>query len=281
MTIFINSKRIVEISAKLPPFPRVVQQLLDHLREDAVSVDRLVRIARTDSVVSSAILSAANRLRRIRLQPDTSDMFSAASLIGTDKLRQIVISAGMNHFLSEGSGQRFFYEHSLAVAIVAHELALLTQVSTDEAYIAGILHDIGQLAYYITDTKAYQSVRHQAMQGGDLLALEADAFGLNHCKVGLLLASHWQLPQNIMLAIGTHHDSSDRWQNKLHAVINLAETICRGLDLPQSPHNHVLSVNHSALDYLGLHWDSPELQDLFARSRVRFAYLNTSTVQCY
>ena len=275
MTIFMNSKRIAEIGAKLPPFPRVIQQLLDRLREDAVSVDSLVRIARTDSVVSSAILSAANRLRRMRLQPDTSDMFSAASLIGTNKLRQIVIAAGMNHFLSQGSGQRFFYEHSLAVAIVAHELALLTQVSTDEAYIAGILHDVGQLAYYIADTDGYQNVRRQAMQGGDLLTLETDTFGLNHCKVGMLLASHWQLPQNILLAIGTHHDSDNRWQNKLHAVINLAETLCRGLDLPNSPHNHVLSVNASALDYLGLNWDSAELQDLFARSRVRFAYLNT------
>jgi putative nucleotidyltransferase with HDIG domain len=277
MTYLTSSKRITEIGAKLPPFPRVIQQLLDRLREDAVSVDSLVRIARTDSVVSSAILSAANRLRRMRLQPDTSDMFSAAALIGTNKLRQIVIATGMNHFLRLGSGQRFFYEHSLAVAVVAHELALLTQISTDEAYIAGILHDIGQLAYYIADSKGYEEVRCRAMQGGDLLELEAAAFGLNHCKVGMLLASHWQLPQNILLAIGTHHDSSDRWQNKLHAVINLAETICRGLDLPQSPHNHVLSVNTSALEYLGLNWSSPELQDLFARSRVRFAYLNTST----
>ena len=277
MTHLMNSKRITEIAAKLPPFPRVVQQLLDLLREDAASVDSLARIAGTDSVVSSAILSAANRLRRIRLQPDTSDMFSAASLIGTNKLRQIVITAGMNHFLSEGCGQRFFYEHSLAVAIVSHELALLTHVSTDEAYIAGILHDIGQLAYYSADSKGYQNIRRQAMHGEDLLTLEAGAFGLNHCKVGLLLASYWQLPQNIMLAITTHHDTNNHWQNKLHAVINLAETICRGLDLPHSPHNRVLSVNASALDYLGLSWESPALQDLFARSRVRFAYLNAAS----
>ena len=275
MSYLTSSKRIAEIGAKLPPFPSVIQQLLELLRKDAVSVDSLVRIARTDSVVSSAILSATNRLRRMRLQPDTSDMFSAVSLIGTNKMQQIVVSAGMNHFVSESSGQRFFYEHSLAVAIVAHELALLTQVSTDEAYIAGILHDIGQLAYFILDPKRYQDVRSQAEQAGNLLELEADAFGLNHCEVGLLLASYWQLPQNIMLAIGTHHDSSNRWQNKLHAVINLAETICRGLDLPHSPHNHVMSVNASALEYLGLRWDSAEIQDLFARSRVRFAHLNT------
>ena len=276
MTYLIKSNRISEIGAKLPPFPRVIQQLLDLLSKEIASVDSLVRIARTDSVVSSAILSAANRQRRLRLLPDTTDMFSAASLIGTNKLRQIVISSGMNHFLNHGGGQRFFYEHSLAVAIVAHELSLLTQVSSDEAYIAGILHDVGQLAYFIVDAPRYYDVHRQAMHGGDLLTLESAGFGLNHCEVGLLLANYWKLPQNIMLAIGTHHDSSDRWQNKLHAVINLAETICRGLDLPHSAHNRVTSVNTSALDYLGLDWDSPALEDLFARSRVRFAHLNTN-----
>jgi putative nucleotidyltransferase with HDIG domain len=275
MTYLTSPKQLVEVGTKLPPVPLVIQQLLDRLHEDDVSVDNLVRIARNDSVVSSAILSAANRLRRMRLQPDTSDMFSAASLIGTNKLKQIVISAGMNHFVAECSGQRYFYEHSLAVAIIAQELAQLTNISTDDAYIAGILHDIGQLAHTIVDAKRYRDVRLKAEQGGDLLALETDAFGLNHCEFGLLLASHWKLPQNIMLAIGTHHDKNNRWQSKLHAAINLAETICRGLDLPHSPQNHVLSVNTSALEHLGLHWDSPEMQDLFARARVRFAHLAT------
>lgn len=151
MSPAITAAQIPAIAERLPPFPRVVPELLDSLQSDTLSVDNLVRIARNDSVIAAAILSGANGLRRLRAQPDTADLFAAASLIGTNKLKQIIVKLGLNKLLSEGSGQAFFYEHSLAVAIVAQELAqLVPGVSADEAYIAGILHDIGQLAYFLS-----------------------------------------------------------------------------------------------------------------------------------
>ena len=144
MTTRITPALIPDIATRLPAFPRVVPELLDRLQSDTISVDSLVHIARQDSVIAAAILSAANGLRRLRAQPDTADLFAAASLIGTNKLKQIIVRIGLNKLLSEGSGQAFFFEHSLAVAIVSQELAqLVPGVSPDEAYIAGILHDIG------------------------------------------------------------------------------------------------------------------------------------------
>ncbi len=273
MSQLITPAQIPDIAARLPAFPRVVPELLDSLQNETSSVDALVRIARNDSVIAAAILSGANGLRRLRAQSDTADLFAAASLIGTNKLKQIIVRVGLNKLLSEGSGQAFFYEHSLAVAIVAQEMALLVPgVSPDEAYVGGILHDIGQLAYFVLDAEAYRRVRHQAISDGNLLAHEAAAFGLDHTEVGLLLASYWQLPPVILQAIRRHHDSGGDWQNKVQAVVNLAETLTRALDIPASPHNRVLSLNTSALEYLGLNWEMPEMADLIGRSRARFAY---------
>ena len=273
MTTRITPALIPDIATRLPAFPRVVPELLDCLQSDTISVDSLVHIARQDSVIAAAILSAANGLRRLRAQPDTADLFAAASLIGTNKLKQIIVRIGLNKLLSEGSGQAFFFEHSLAVAIVSQELAqLVPGVSQDEAYIAGILHDIGQLAYFVVDAEAYRRVRHQAIGDGQLLAHEAAAFGLDHAEVGRLLTSHWQLPTSILQAIGRHHETDGIWHSKLEAVINLAETLSRALDIPASPHNRVLSLNAAALDYLGLNWAMPEMADLIGRSRARFTY---------
>jgi len=273
MSQAITAAQIPAIAERLPPFPRVVPELLDSLQSDTLSVDNLVRIARNDSVIAAAILSGANGLRRLRAQPDTADLFAAASLIGTNKLKQIIVKLGLNKLLSEGSGQAFFYEHSLAVAIVAQELAqLVPGVSADEAYIAGILHDIGQLAYFVVDAEAHRRIRQQAIGDGKLLALEAAAFGLDHCALGVLLGSHWQLPPVILQAIQGHHDTGGEWTNKLQAVVNLAETLTRAFDIPMSPHNRVLSLNAAALDYLGLNWAMPEMADLIGRCRARFAY---------
>ena len=269
----ITAEQIPAIASRLPAFPRVVPELLDSLADDNFSVDDLVRTARNDSVIAAAILSAANGLRRLRAQPDTSDLFAAAALIGTQKLKQIIIQVGLNRLLAEGSGQAFFYEHSLAVAIIAQELALLIPgVSPNEAYIAGILHDIGQLAYYVVDAEAYRRVRRQAIGNGQLLVLEKAAFGLDHTELGLLLGEYWQLPPVILQAIRRHHDGADAWQGKVPALVNLAETLAAALDIPPSPHNQVLKVNNSTLEYLELRWDMPEFADLLGRSRARFAY---------
>lgn len=110
------------------------------------------------------------------------------------------------------------------------------------------------------------------MGDGQLLAHEAAAFGLDHAEIGRLLASHWQLPATILRAIGQHHETEGVWQDKVEAVVNLAETLSRALDIPASPHNRVLSLNTAALDYLGLNWEMPEMADLIGRSRARFAY---------
>lgn len=269
----ISSTHIPEIAARLPAFPKVVPGLLDCLREDAPSLDSLVLIARDDPVISAAILSTANRLCRIRALPDLSDLFVAASIIGFDKIRQIVLSVALNRFARQGGGQSLFFEHSLAVAIVAQELACIAHISPAEAYVAGILHDVGQLVFFVRDADLYREIRHRAVLAGDLQALERNVFGMDHNQAGVLLASFWKLPKSIMWAIGSHHDHNTTWNNGLQAVINLAESISRALDLPYSPHGRVTSINQSALELLRLRWDSPEMADCFGRCRARFNYV--------
>lgn len=276
MTHTIHPGDIPALAAGLPPFPRVLQQLLELLEQESTSLDDLVRVVRTDPVISSAALSVANGLRRIRGQSDVTDLFSAATLIGTTKLHQIAVTSGMNRFLSNGSSQLYFYEHAVAVAIVAQELAMLAEVPPGEAYTAGILHDIGQLVYYSAAPNEYPDLRRQAMHEHDLLARERANFTLDHCQLGLLLGEHWKLPQNILLAISSHHDQGHDWKSRLQAIVNLAETLSSALDIPHSPYNYVQQVNASALAYLGLRWDSVEMPDLLARCRARFEYFASS-----
>ena len=73
MSQAITAAQIPAIAERLPPFPRVVPELLDSLQSDTLSVDNLVRIARNDSVIAAAILSGANDLRRLRALPGIGD----------------------------------------------------------------------------------------------------------------------------------------------------------------------------------------------------------------
>ena len=89
MSQHVATAHVSDIATGLPVFPELVPKLLDCLDEEALSLEGLVRIARRDPVISGAILAAANRLRRMRLQPDLSDLLTAASIIGMSKIRQI------------------------------------------------------------------------------------------------------------------------------------------------------------------------------------------------
>ena len=264
------SIEVPRLATALPPFPRVVQQLLELLRDDELSIETLARVARNDAVIAGQILSVANHVRRLRLQSDLSDPFAAAALIGLNRVRQIVVSAGMNRFVQVAAGSTpFFYAHSLAVAIVAQELAALYNLPPEDAYIAGILHDIGQLCFHVLAPAAYREVADRAAVDGRLVEHEQAAFGYDHCLIGCLLAEHWHLPDGVLRAIATHHDE-EAPENRLQAVVMIAEVLTRALDLPESPNNRVIHVNPLARDLLGIDFSSPAMLDCLGRCRARY-----------
>jgi putative nucleotidyltransferase with HDIG domain len=263
---------VPKLAEALPPFPSIVLQLLDRLRDEDSSLDVLVRLARNDPVIASNILASANHIRRLRLQSDLSDPFAAASLIGLNRVRNIVVAAGMHQFLEKGKGGAFLFRHSQAVAIVAQELAALSGVSSEMAYVAGILHDIGQLCFHILDEQAFREAYEMSSVDGNLIEREVDAFGLDHCRMGALLAEHWELPEKFVSVILTHHDEMTV-TSKLQATICLAETLARALDIPSSPKNRVTRINAAALESLNLHWNSPDMLDCFGRCHARYHQL--------
>jgi putative nucleotidyltransferase with HDIG domain len=260
---------IEEVAHRLPPFPTVIVRILDLLRDERSSLEVLVRLVRNDPVISGNVLAMANHIRRFHAQSDLSDPFTAASLIGINRLRRAVATVGMNRFFSTEIGGDFFFRHSLAVAITSHEIGLMTDVDPAEAYIAGILHDVGQLCFHVLDEGAFSKAYQLASVDGRLLEREAEIFGADHCEVGAKLAQHWNLPDDIVSAIREHHSDTSATSN-LQAVICLGETLARALDLPHSAKNRVLRINEPAMELLGIKWDSPEMIDCFGRCQARF-----------
>ena len=260
---------VARIAKIIPPFPRVVMQLIEMLDDEDSPLDALARLARNDPVISSAILAAANRIRRIHAQPELYDPFIASSLIGTTMVRRIVITAGMNKFMTEDKGAEFLLRHSRAVAIVAQELAMLSGVSPEKAYIAAILHDVGQLCFHVMDASLFQDIYRQAATDGRLIERETETFGVDHAQIGAALARHWELPEDFVSAIQTHHDDMTV-TSKLQAVINLSESLTRALDIPPSTKNRLTKLNAPAVEALGIKWGSLEMQDCFGRCRARY-----------
>ena len=267
-------EEIGKLAESMPAFPAIVMRLFDMVEDENASLDEIVRLAERDPVILAKIIATANHIRRIHALSDIENPFVAASLIGFNQLRRVVITAAMNRFTDQDVGATFLRAHSRAVAIVAQELAFMVGVSPEGAYVLGILHDIGQLCLHVKNAELFTTVYAQSALDGRLLERERKAFGVDHAVLGGALAEHWMLPDNYVVAIRMHHDDKEA-SSHLQAVVNVAESLTRALDIPSSPKNRLTKLNQAALQLLDIHWDNPSMVDFFARCRSRFRATTT------
>ena len=96
--------------------------------------------------------------------------------------------------------------HSLGCATVARVLAEERRsVASDDAFLAGIFHDVGKLFLFDVDPQSYGSI---AADENSVL-VEREVYGVTHEEVGQKSAHSWGLAENIKVAIGSHHCPKD------------------------------------------------------------------------
>ena len=141
-------------------------------------------------------------------------------------------------FSSAGPGEAALFErdlfwlHCIGTGIVARALARCapSELSADpeEAFAAGLLHDIGKIILEQHLHKQFeQALEKSATSGTPLHVCESDIIGVNHTQIGGKLAERWKLPESLVRAITHHHPSPDE-DTVPHsaAVVNLADYIC-------------------------------------------------------
>lgn len=270
---------IPALAQRLPAFPAVVAELLSELGNPSLSMETLVRIARNDPIISANILTTANRIRRFNALPDIGNPYVAASLIGVNQIRRIIATVGMNRFLDCDNGSEFLFWHSRGVAIIAQEFAMLTNICPEMAYIAAILHDVGQLCFHILAPQEFQVAYFESATDDSILERETALFRCDHSQVGAALASHWKLPEEFVSTIRDHHEQH-LVSGRLQALINVSESLARALDIPPSPKNRLTRLNRLAIDTLQLDWKDPVVTDCFGRCRARYKQASSHRLAC-
>ncbi|GHU13369.1 HD family phosphohydrolase [Betaproteobacteria bacterium] len=264
---------IPDTVVRLPAFPGVITELLDDLNDDNSSMLALARHVERDPVVTGRILSAANRMLRHEGWPEVRDVYTAVSLIGFSRIREIVLTTCIVSFTGIFCSKRFYWGHSLAVGIGARELAATVNVDPNTALVAGLLHDVGQLWMSYFYPLEFQQVRLLVeVHGKEVCAAEREHFGFEHCQVGEIVARHWELPADVIAAIAYHHTPDESAaKNKLVAITCMAENIANALDLPCRDVNRVDGLPPGILQTLKLDW-SEDHSDLLGAIDARYQY---------
>ena len=193
----------------IPPFPAIALKALNLMSGTDTSLLELCNLIRSDPAFSIAVLKIANS-PLVAFPKSITSVLQASMLLGFRRLRSMVITVGLQAYL-QGSCtplMKLCWRHSVACAIIAERSAKWSFLDTDFAYTAGILHDIGQVALATMMPGAYAHVmKRGADQPHDLLVVEQELCGIDHCEAGRALVIAWSLPEAFVEITACHHNS--------------------------------------------------------------------------
>jgi HD-like signal output (HDOD) protein len=120
----------------------------------------------------------------------------------------------------------------LGCATIAKLLAeYIPNLSADDAFLIGVLHDIGKLLLLDVAPKQYGELLNSS-QGASVVAQEEFWFGMDHAEIGLQSAVSWKLPKEIQVGIGYHHcPHSASSHTELAALTHIANQLAKNWNI--------------------------------------------------
>lgn len=220
---------------ELPPLPLVVHELMSVMRDAECSGEEINRILSSDQALASKILRLVNS-SFYGLPGRVSTIPRAVVILGHAALRNLAtgltVAGGLGNQLPPSRRQQF-WKHSLAAAAGAEVIARRIKLpDPEEAFIAGLLHDIGHLILMIALPAEHAAVHERGLLGD--IEAERAVMGLDHCRAGRQLMQHWKLPQSLLECVRLHHapDACLNGESPLLAVVALADRLSRVLGAP-------------------------------------------------
>jgi signal transduction histidine kinase/HD-like signal output (HDOD) protein len=202
---------------RLPTLPHILIRLVDICGDDNISFQELSRILATDAGLTSRVLHLANS-SYYRNQEKISHIDQALLRMGRNTFKNLVFSAAVHQVFSGNHGHnafhlKRFWRHSLLTAILARMIAAKTGYrETEQAFFAGMIHDIGRLVLSANFPELYAKVLDNASAAHESKHLldEERKIGAPHPEVGAWLLSQWNLDSLTVDAVLYHHEPAGR-----------------------------------------------------------------------
>lgn len=218
----------------LPPLPDVAWRILEMTSDLYLGVGELSDLVARDQALTARVLRIANSAFFLRGR-EIRTVRQAAIVLGNRKIRGIVIAASLGGVVQRTPLGKVLWEHALGVALAGCELAAATRrVDPEDAFVCGLLHDIGKVIFDLQQSQAFLESVAFAQANPDLCTLDSErAFlGWTHTEAGGLVAESWNLPEPARDVIANHHDP-DRvsFNRDLTWVVSAADWMCHGLGI--------------------------------------------------
>lgn len=237
----------LKVSGNLPVIPQILVQLIDACHQPEVDMQVISELVKKDAALAAKVLQLCNSAF-IGARSSFIDIKQAVIYLGANAVKNLAISVSVQQIFRrvETNGllniDRFWY-HSYQNAILAARIAeAVSYPNPPEAYLAGLLHDIGKLLLWMAFPGKYAPLLLKGIRchNGRLAFLEQEKLQINHCDAGAWLTEQWGLPSLIHDSIRYHHHPTDEVAQglPLTRIIFLADLISHSED-PEQECNEV------------------------------------------
>lgn len=231
-------KNYAQYLNNLPVIPDVAQKVLNMAEggkefsfkdlEDAIMVD---------PGLSSKILRVANSALYAR-QKEITQLHTAITLLGFNTIRSLVIlvtGSSLFYKYKKYPFYNFFWKHSIITAFLSRDLALRSgrKNITEQVFLAGLLHNIGQVALFSAAPDKYQALLNDAIRFDKRIsALEEERFGTNHKEVGYEVLVQWNFPSIYTDTAKEHgNDNITSSHKQIIILVSVADFLTSNLDM--------------------------------------------------
>jgi len=213
----------------LPTLPVIVYKLLKLIESPTSTAAELAEVIARDQALTARILRLVNS-SFYALRSEVVKISHAIALLGFVAIKNLALGLSVVDMFGRRAGEldgEAFWGHSLCCATCARLIAEHVRYTpAEEAFVAGLLHDIGKLVMNEHFPNKFDTALRAAREYLlPLTTAERRVFETDHAELGAALAEHWHLPEALRTAIAGHHAPSPT--DKLTNITYLANALAK------------------------------------------------------
>lgn len=242
--------------------PEVHFKLEEVLKSEDCTFNDISHVIESDPTLAAKLLKIVNS-PTYGLMGQVDSIDHAVGIIGKESLAELALAAAAMEKFDDIPNDVFdlkeFWCHSIACAFAAQRVAKYRDYPRPEQlYLAGILHDIGQLVLLQKEPEIYFDVCLKSKNSSDqgLIIAEKEELGYDHAQIGGILLKEWRLPASIYVPVMNHHEPLKAQTYKEESfILHIAELIAYEVGFGKSSEPALPFLQKEAIKFLNLNLD--------------------------
>jgi len=248
---------MASLSDGLPTLPAYVFELNSLLSANPVNLKHVGEVIRTDPSLTAQVVRLCNSAF-VGVRGHVRSIEHAVILLGTERLRTLILTCSLLEYVGHRIASediQSFWQHCFLTATLSERLARgIGYPQPEQAYLAGLLHDIGALPLLLTKSSELGEAESAAFGGWcESVTLERERFGIDHCEVGRWIGTSWDFSPALLEVMVCHHNPREASLDPhLVGIVAAADQFCvvRGVMQGAAPPEPCGSATHQSDQFL-------------------------------